>query len=129
MINLAINFRTPEQREFFELRIRNQDFSGGFGNGKTYVGCQKAVYLLSTFPGYRMAIVRFEESKLRETTMKTFFNPDICPPALYDPAQGGIRADSMNRLQLVNGSEVIWMHLKDADQGMVRGLEVNSILI
>lgn len=129
MINIPLNFRTPEQREFFELRCRNQDFSGGFGNGKTYAGCQKIVYLASTFPGYRAAIVRFEESKLRETTMKTFFNPDICPPALYAPENGGLRADSMNRLQFINGSEIIWMHLKDVDQGMVRGLEVNSILI
>lgn len=129
MISIPISHRTPEQEQFFNLTVRNQCFSGGFGNGKTYVACQKAVYLLSTFPRYRMAIARFEESKLKQSTMQTFFKPSVCPPELYDPQRGGNRADSLNHLRLINGSEVLWMNLKDTDEGMVRGLEVNSVLV
>lgn len=127
MIEVPITFRTPEQKDFFAITKRNSCFSGGFGNGKTYAGCEKLVWLLLNFKNYRVAVARFEESKLRETTMKTFFK--IMPPSAYDPAHGGNRADSLNRLKLVNGSEVIWMNLKDTDEGFVRGLEVNSVLI
>lgn len=127
MIDVPLTFRTQEQRDFFNITKRNSCFSGGFGNGKTYAGCEKLVWLLLNFPHYRAAVCRYEESKLRETTMKTFFK--ICPPSAYDPAQGGNRADSLNRLKLVNGSEVIWMNLKDTDEGFVRGLEVNSVLV
>jgi hypothetical protein len=126
-IDIPLTFRTPEQKEFFELKERNTCFSGGFGNGKTWVGCQKALFLSTVFPKSRGAIVRYEESKLRETTMKTFFS--ICPPTLYDTNYGGNRADSQNKLRLINDTEILWMHLKDADEGMVRGLEVNWILI
>lgn len=59
--------------------------------------------------------------------MSTFFK--ICPPELYDPAKGGNRADSLNYLRLINGSEVFWMHLDDADENTVRGVEVNSVVI
>lgn len=127
LIQVPLTFRTTEQEEFFRATKRNSCFSGGFGNGKTYAACEKAVFLLSTFPNYRMAIVRYEESKLRETTMQTFFK--VCPPDLYSPKYGGNRADSINKLTLYNGSRVIWMNLKDTDEGMVRGLEVNSVLI
>lgn len=89
----------------------------------------KAVNLLATFPKYRIAIARYEESKLRQSTMKTFFKEYVCPAALYDPAHGGNRADSMNICRFINGSEVLWMNLKDTDEGFVRGLEVNSVLV
>jgi hypothetical protein len=35
----------------------------------------------------------------------------------------------MNKLRLINGSEVLWMNLKEFDDGMIRGLEVNSALV
>lgn len=127
MIELPITFRTQEQKDFFTITKRNSCFSGGFGNGKSYAGCEKLIWLLLNFKNYRVAVARYEESKLRETTMKTFFK--IMPPSAYDPAKGGNRADSLNRLRLVNGSEVIWMNLKDTDEGFVRGLEVNSVLV
>jgi len=59
--------------------------------------------------------------------MSTFFK--FCPPELYDTRNGGNRADSLNYLKLINGSEIFWMHLDDADEGTVRGLEVNSVVI
>jgi hypothetical protein len=130
MPDLQIQFmRNPvtgesKQEEFFFLTNRNQCFSGGYGNGKTYIGCFKAYTLLSTFPKYRMAIVRASATDLKRTTMATFFK--ICPPEAY--SKGG-RADTLNRLILDNGSEVFWMHLENYDESAVRGLEINSYLI
>lgn len=102
-------------------------FSGGFGNGKTTAGCMKLVYLLANFPGYRVVIARYEESKLKQTTLVTFYK--VCPPILYSSKHGGNRADSLNRCLMVNGSQVMFMNLKDVDDGMIRGLEINSVLI
>lgn len=120
------NPRTGEskQEDFFFLTNRNQCFSGGYGNGKTYIGCLKAYTLLSTFPKYRMAILRASSVDLRRTTMETFFK--VCPPSAY--SKGG-RVDSRNELTLDNGSEVFWMHLDQYDENLVRGLEINSYLI
>jgi len=118
--------RSP-QSEFFYDTKRNQCFSGGYGNGKTYVGCQKSILLLSTFPKYRMAILRATAADLKRTTMATFFK--ICQPEMYADDKGGKRTDSLNYLRLINGSEVFWMHLDDYDENVVRGLEINSYLI
>lgn len=124
-MSLELTFKTPEQEQFFNVSKRNSCFSGGFGNGKTYVGCQKMLFLLLTFPNTRGVIARYEESKLRQTTMVTFYK--VCQPEFYNA--GGNRADSLNKLRLNNGSEVLFMNLKDTDDGMIRGLEVNFILI
>ena len=126
-LSLDFKFLTKKQEEFFNLTCRNQCFSGGFGNGKTFVGCQKVVYILSTFPNSRAVIARYEESKLRQTTMKTFYN--VINPKLYAEDMGGVRADSLNYCRMINGSEVIFLHLKDYDERVLRGLEVNVCLV
>ena len=59
--------------------------------------------------------------------MTTFFK--VCPPELYDENKGGKRTDSLSYLRLINGSEVFWLHLDDQASNIVRGLEVNSVLI
>lgn len=115
------------QTEFFNLTKRHQAFSGGYGNGKSYAASIKGLTLLGTFPKYRIAICRRSVTDLKRSTMSTFFK--VCPPALYDDKKGGNRADSLNYLRLINGSEVFWLHLDDADESTVRGLEVNSVII
>lgn len=135
MVNLSIPIKLltdpitgrSAQTEFFNLTKRHQCFSGGYGNGKSYAASLKALLLLTTFPKYRVAICRYSTVDLKRSTMSTFFK--ICPPELYDPKAGGNRADSLNYLRLINGSEVFWMHLDDADENTVRGLEVNSVII
>ena len=121
-MEFKIQFRNPQQEEFFFLTNRNQCFSGGFNNGKTYVACLKAFTLLSTFPKYRMLIARQYAKDLRETTMKTFFK--ICPEEfiLSHNRQEGITT-------LKNKSEVLWMHLDECDEQSLRGLEINSALV
>lgn len=133
MAHIDLNFEFLEkdggspQRDFVSITKRNSCFSGGYGNGKTYAGCIKALLLLTTFPKYRVAIVRKSATDLKRTTMTTFFK--TCPPELYDESKGGKRTDSFNYLRLINGSEVFWLHLDDNASNVVRGLEVNTVLI
>lgn len=128
-ISLLVDEKTGRcaQAEFINLSKRHTCFSGGYGNGKSYAASIKALILLTTFPKYRVAICRYSTVDLKRSTMSTFFK--VCPPELYDPAKGGNRADSLNYLRLINGSEVFWMHLDDADENTIRGLEVNSVVI
>lgn len=123
-MDFELKFRNSEQERFYFSTARNSCFSGGFGNGKTYVACQRAFTLLSTFPKYRYAIARKTYKHLRTTTMETFFK--ICPldsPFItkHEPKEG--------YTNFRNGSRIYWLHLDLFDEDSLRGLEINSVLI
>jgi hypothetical protein len=128
-IKLLVDPKTKRcaQAEFINITKRHAGFSGGYGNGKSYAASLKAVMRLATFPKYRVAICRYSTVDLKRSTMSTFFK--VCPADLYDPHRGGGRADSLNYTKLINGSEIFWMHLDDADEQTVRGLEVNMVIV
>ena len=121
-MDLNFKFQTPEQEEFFYSKARNNCFSGGFGNGKSWVGCARQFMMLASFPGYRTFIGRESYTDLRETTMKTFFK--ICPDdfVMTHNIQLGITV-------LKNGSTIVWKHLDEFNEKSLRGLEVNSGLL
>lgn len=121
-MNLNFSFFTKQQEDFFHSRRRNNVFSGGFGNGKSYIGCLKLFVNLVTFPKYRAMIARFRYTDLRETTMKTFFK--ICPEEFVDShnVQQGVTT-------LKNGSSILWSHLDAFDENKLRGLEINSVMV
>lgn len=121
-MNLEINFANPAQKQFYYATERNQCFSGGFNNGKSYSGCLKAFTLLSTFPNYRIAIARQTRADLMKTTYQTFFK--ICPREIIetDNKQDGVTI-------LKNGSQIYWMHLDKVEDSTLRGLEINSVLV
>lgn len=123
-LNINIEFVNQVQEEFVYCNKRNQNFSGGFGNGKTYGASEKAVILLTTFPNYHIGISRYSAKELRDSTMSTFFK--CCPQELYNDAYGGRRNDRDGQLRLINGSEVLWMHLDDYSEEDLRGKEFNS---
>ena len=121
-MNLEITFANAAQREFYYSSARNQCFSGGFNNGKTYAGCLKAFTLLTSFSNYRMAIARQVRADLMKTTYQTFFK--ICPHELVE------RNNEQDGLTILkNGSMIYWMHLDKVDESTLRGLEINSALI
>ncbi len=121
-MQLEISFANPQQKEFFYSIARNQCFSGGFNNWKSYGGCLKAFTLLSTFPNYRMAIARQTYADLKRTTMQTFFK--ICPRELVE------RHNEQDGFTLLkNRSAIYWLHLDNVDEGTLRGLEINSCLV
>lgn len=121
-----IEWASPVQREAFEYGPAPQLYSGGFGSGKTWAACLKALWISSAFPGNRGVIGRRVAKELFQTTQATFYK--ICPPAAYE--HGGERSDSRNYLRLNNGSEVLWMHLEDAEtENVIRGLEINWFVL
>lgn len=126
-LELNFTFKSLFQENIFSSKLRHICGSGGYGNGKTYAFSMRSLLFLCTFPYYRMVIARLKSTDLNKTTRTTFFN--VCPPDLYNEGKGGKRADSLNYLRLINGSEVHWMHLDDFDEGTVRGLEINSVFI
>ena len=121
-MDLTVKFANPAQRKFYYSTARNQCFSGGFNNGKTYSGCLKAFTLLSTFPNYRMAIARQTFADLKKTTMQTFFK--ICPKEII---QRHNEQDGFT--EFINRSVIYWLHLDKVDESTLRGLEINSALV
>lgn len=119
---ININFANAAQREFYFTTARNQTFSGGFNNGKTFIGCLKASTLLTTFSSYKYAICRQTYSDLKKTTMQTFFKQ--LPDGQIDSHN---EQDGFTRFK--NKSIVHWLHLDNVDESTLRGLEVNGILV
>lgn len=121
-MNLTFEFRNQEQEQFYWSRKRNNRFGGGFGNGKTYVACQRAITMLLTFSNYRVAIARQVYKNLRATTMQTFFK--ILPKEFIfrHDEQFGITI-------LTNGSVVYWLHLDQMDEATAKGFEINALII
>lgn len=122
---IQLKFASQAQADAFNYGPHPLATSGGFGAGKTYALCLKAMYLSSIYPGNRGLIARKQVKKLEMTTMKTFFK--VCPQAAY---QYGSRSDQAKKLVLNNGSEIIWSQLDDSEiLEMIRGLEINWFLI
>lgn len=121
-MDLQIKFVNKAQRDFYFSTYRNQCFSGGFNNGKSFGGCCKAITLLSTFSNYRMVIARQTYSDLKKTTMQTFFK--ICPPGLI-----ARHNEQDGYTEFINKSVVHWLHLDKVDESTLRGLEINSALV
>lgn len=128
-MNISLNFRfsSPTAEKFFNCPKRNILWVSGYGAGKTYAACQKALALLCKYPGYRVAIGRYSYTELKRTTMQTFFK--VCPPELYDEKFGGRRVDSLGYLDLINGSRVYWMHFDQYDESALRSLELNMAIV
>lgn len=118
-MDLNFSFANDAQREFYFALQRNQTFSGGFNNGKSYSGCFKIITLLFTFSKYRTFIARQVRSDLMKTTYQTFMK--LCPKEMIESnnQQEGITV-------FKNGSINFWLHLDHVDESTLRGLEVNS---
>ncbi len=120
-----IRFASDAQHEAFSYGPYPLAASGGFGSGKTFMLCLKAMYLSSLYPGNRGLIARKQVKKLEMTTMQTFWK--VCPPEAY---AYGRRIDQQKKLILNNGSEIIWSQLDDSEiLEMIRGLEINWFVI
>lgn len=121
MSTLNINWSSPEQRVFYYATARNQLFSGGFNNGKSFVGSLKLLSLLTTYPNYRVAICRQVRADLMKTTYQTFHK--LCPKEYIERSneQEGITV-------LKNKSLIFWLHLDKVEESTLRGLEINSVL-
>ena len=82
----------------------------------------KILFLCLCFDNYRAVIARLEYQALKKTTLATFLK--ICPKNLisqWNP-QDGV-------MTLINGSQILWMHLDSANERTLRGLEINSVFL
>jgi hypothetical protein len=121
-MKIDFKFRNVEQEKFFWSVARNNCFSGGFNNGKSFAACQRMFLFQTTFENYRYAVARRKYKNLRTTTMQTYFK--ICPKTFI------YRHDEQNGFTVLkNKSLSYWMHLDVFDEEDMRGLEINSILV
>ena len=121
-MDFEVKFANTQQRNFYYATARNQVFSGGFNNGKSFGGCLKALTLLLTFPNYRFIIARQVRADLMKTTYQTFFK--ICPKEIID------RNNEQEGITIFkNGSQVYWLHLDKVEESTLRGIEPNSYLV
>lgn len=120
-IDIKVSFRNQQQQDFYFATDRNQLFSGGYNNGKSYIGCLKILTLLCTFSKYRAVIARQTRTDLMKTTYQTFFK--LCPREIVeaDNKQDGFTI-------LKNASRIDWLHLDKVEDSTLRGLEINSTL-
>src|SRR2546425_502418 len=123
-LTIPIKFVNDKQEEYFNVTKRNSCFSGGYGNGKSYIKCLKGITLLGTFPKYRVVVVRKVFKDLRRTTMSTFFS--LLPKEMYDERFGGRRSDIDGYCRLVNGSEIFFIGLDTFDEQSLKSFEINS---
>lgn len=124
-----IGWASPIQRAAYKYGPYPQVASGGFGAGKTWLYCLKALSLSDTFPRNRGVIARRVSKELRATTMATFFK--MCEPHDYTYVDGGRRNDQEGYLKLAgSGSEILFVHFENPEtQALLRGLEINWFLI
>jgi len=121
-MQLNVQFKNWQQEAVYYCTKRNQCFSGGLNNGKSWVLCLKAITLLLTFSNYRVIIARQTYKDLKRTTMQTFFA--MCPTELVVSHN-----EQDGTTLLSNGSLIWWMHLDGVDENSLRGIEPNSIFI
>ena len=125
----SVRWASDTQIDAFRYGPYPQCASGGWGAGKTWDYCMKALWLSTEFPQNRGVIARSVAKELRATTMATFYK--VCNPALYDKSRGGRRNDQDGYLKLAESqSEILFMHFEDPNvQGIIKGLEINWFLI
>jgi hypothetical protein len=119
-IEIKFTPANPIQGQFILCTKRESMFDGGVGNGKTTGGLMKLLILAIEFPGSRWVIARQTYKDLMNTTRVTFGK--ICPPQW-------IKREVKENMTLTNGSEILWLHLDELDEGTLRGLEINGAFI
>jgi hypothetical protein len=115
MLKQARKFRhSPNYKQFLCLELlydfvtKYPLFGGGAGGGKSWLGCEWEAAMCLNFPGVRYFMGREELSRLKDTTVKTFFkmakNHGISDTFRYYEHYSAIRFH--------NGSEISLLNLK-----------------
>lgn len=125
----VVRWASPTQGEAFAYGPFPQLLSGGWGSGKTWECCMKALSISELYPKNRGVIIRAVGKELRATTQATFYK--VCRPHLYARNLGGRRNDQEGYLKLARSqSEILFLHMEDPDTaGIIRGLEINWFFI
>ena len=107
----------PQQQNFLESPARYRCYAGGFGSGKSLVGCIEALTLLLEHSGVVGLITRATMPELKTTTMVTFFE---LLGVTYDSAEECPLVKKFNRsegrLVLINNSTCYFLSLENPDK-------------
>lgn len=103
---------TPKQFKCLELLYDKTTkyplFGGGAGGGKSWIGCEWIAAMCLNFPGVRYFMGREELSRLKDTTVKTFFKM-----AKKHGIQDTFRYyEHYSAIRFHNGSEIALLNLK-----------------
>lgn len=118
----AFEWASEKQKEAVEA----QDGSpllllGGFNSGKTSAAILHMLALCSTFPGYKVAVLRKTFKDLSLTTRPSF-------DQWIDPAR--TKVSNATEVVLDNGSSFIFHHLDSPNSATVlKGLEINGAIL
>lgn len=119
---MDFNFSSIVAEKVFLISSRIIVWISGYNSGKSWTAIQKALFLLLTFPGYRVAIFRSNATDLKRTTRQTFYK--VCPPDLIAKDTN----DQVPETIFDNGSKIYWMHIDIHTIDSVKSLEVNMII-
>jgi phage terminase large subunit len=106
---------TPKQKQAWSILI-NQDvirfflFGGGAGGGKSWLGCEWLLFMSLTFADTRYFIARKEKSRLKDSTLKTFFK--VCKLHGIIRDRDFVYNDQKSIITFHNGSEIMLIEVK-----------------
>ncbi len=105
---------SPNGKQYLGLKVLYDThtkyllFGGGAGGGKSWMGCEWIAAMCLNFPGVRYFIGREELSRLKDTTVKTFFKM-----AKHHGIEDTFRYyEHYSSIRFHNGSEVSLLNLK-----------------
>jgi len=96
----------PSQRKFVFSSAPYTALAGGWGSGKSYALCIRALVLSAYYPGNAGLIGRYTAASLEDSTMPSFF--EVCPTSWIKSYQ-----KARKKLTLKNGSTIIFRHIHD----------------
>lgn len=107
-IKLGMEHPLPKQELIYFSPYRVRAYIGGFGSGKSVLGCSEGRDASIIFPNNRGIICRENYPALKDSTIKTFF--EICNPRL-------IKRYNKNEkyVELINGSEILFRNTKNPE--------------
>jgi PBSX family phage terminase large subunit len=116
----------PKQKTFLESPKRYVSYVGGFGSGKSIVGCWRSIILAMMYPGNLGIICRNTYPELRDTTMRTFF--EECPEEIIHKFN---KVENLLTFKPVKGSgkqsQIIFRSLDNYEK--FRSLEIGYFFI
>jgi len=119
-----IEWASEAQREFFTAPPGGPIlFASGYGGGKTWAACLKALWIADTFANSRIAIVRRTSAQIRKTVLQSLM-------AMLPVDRCKRYSEQTGVIELQNGSTIYLIHLDTPDSlGMLRSLELNAAIV
>lgn len=111
----ALKDLLPKQKEYLSAPERYVSYTGGFGSGKTLIGCAGMILLGREIPNSLWLIGRLHQPALEATTRRTF--QELFPREWLAKNGNKIAERGGGRILMNNGSEFLFRHLNlDNDQ-------------